>query len=228
VFGSFKNSQHPKKTEFCFGFWRFAYYFCEAHKLRNRVSFFLAFISIPMRQFLKKINPFKRTFSESEREKIQFLQKNTLFENLSEEEIALFLPYLHLREYQQEEVIFFRNDPSQALYLIKSGSVRLVLDVQEKFEELVVLKTYDHMGENSLLESSSRLYSAISNEAGTEVYLIPQINLQEILISNLILKSKLHEALLNNWNRQTHALFKIYRESFAFFELGKAYFSDHF
>ncbi|WP_035756298.1 cyclic nucleotide-binding domain-containing protein [Hugenholtzia roseola] len=181
-----------------------------------------------MRQFLKKINPFKRAFSESEREKIQFLKRNTLFQTLSEEEIARFLPYLHLREYQQEEVIFFRNDPSQALYLIKSGSVRLALDVQEKFEELVILKAHDHMGENSLLESSSRLYNAISCEAETEVYLIPQINLQEILRSDLTLKAKLHEALLNDWNRHTHALFKIYRESFAFFELGKAYFSDHF
>ena len=55
--------------------------------------------------------------------------------------MALFLPHLHLRQYKNEEVVFFRNDPSNAFYIVKSGKVSLNIDVNNQFEVLMVLKS---------------------------------------------------------------------------------------
>ena len=65
------------------------------------------------------INPFSRTFNESELEIFQFLSQVSFFEKLKNIEMARFLPAIHQRKYLKDEVIFFRGDPSQAFYIIK-------------------------------------------------------------------------------------------------------------
>jgi CRP/FNR family transcriptional regulator, cyclic AMP receptor protein len=61
------------------------------------------------------LNPFRKTYSVKELNIFRFLAKNALFAKLSKREMALFLPYLHVRRYERNEVVFFRNDPSRAL-----------------------------------------------------------------------------------------------------------------
>ena len=38
-----------------------------------------------------------------------------------------FVPYLYPRKYKKDEVVFFRDDPSQALYIVKREKLRSIL-----------------------------------------------------------------------------------------------------
>ena len=53
------------------------------------------------------LNPFKRTFTEMETEMLDYFNKIRIFQNLSSQELALFLPYFHERDYEKNEVVFF-------------------------------------------------------------------------------------------------------------------------
>ena len=102
-----------------------------------------------------------------------FLAEVRLFHGLSNEQKSLFLPYLYLRQYKQDEVVFFRGDPAHALYVIKQGTIELVLDVDQVFEKLAVLTDKQTFGNNALIEGTKRLYSAVVQSDEAELYVIP-------------------------------------------------------
>jgi CRP/FNR family transcriptional regulator, cyclic AMP receptor protein len=169
------------------------------------------------------INPFKKTFTTEELTLFRFLSSVKLFESLSYNEMQQFLPYLYLRTYKADEAVFFRNDPSHALYLIKNGKVTLNIDIYDRFEELTVLQTSDHFGDNSLLDQTNRIYNAIVISESAEIYVIPQVNILSIFSQNVEIKAKMLEALATLYNSYTNNLFKAYKSSFGFFNLGQAY-----
>ena len=169
------------------------------------------------------INPFKKSYSEKELQLFRFLSKIKLFERLTYDELALFTPYLFKRTYRQDEVIFFRNDPSQALYLIKSGSISLNIDMQEKFEVLAILNKGQAFGDNALLENTRRIYTSLVITEKAEIYVIPQINLLEIFENHPNIKAEILNSLAELYNSYTVNLFNAYRSSFGFFNLGEAY-----
>ena len=81
-------------------------------------------------------NPFSKTFNASELESFQFLSQIRFFSQLKNAEMARFLPAIHERIYRKDEVVFFRGDPSQALYLLKRGNIRLTIDIRDSFETI--------------------------------------------------------------------------------------------
>ena len=103
-------------------------------------------------------NPFKKTYSLAEREKFAFLEKVKFFKHLTYDEMSQFLPAIHQRKHVQDEVVFFRNDPSQALYILEKGEVTLNIDIRTDFETIIKIKEGEPFGENSLLENSKRSY----------------------------------------------------------------------
>ena len=64
-------------------------------------------------------NPFARKYSSQDKILMNFLRKMLLFSCLTDEELMVFLPNLYTRNYSKDEIVFFRNDPSQALYIVK-------------------------------------------------------------------------------------------------------------
>ncbi|MBX2841204.1 MAG: cyclic nucleotide-binding domain-containing protein [Flammeovirgaceae bacterium] len=168
-------------------------------------------------------NPLKKTYSYTDKLLFRFLQKNFLFESLEERELAEFLPFLHLRTYKRNEVIFFRNDPSQALYLIKSGEVTLNLDIEDKFEDLTTLGVADSFGDNALIEGSFRINNAVCSSDTADIYVIATNNILEIFESHIIIRAKIMTAMVEYNNKFSLNLFRAYQESFGFFDLGRAY-----
>ncbi|MFA0963063.1 Crp/Fnr family transcriptional regulator [Roseivirga sp. BDSF3-8] len=169
------------------------------------------------------INPFKRTYSEKEHRIFRFLGRIPLFEKLTSKEKSYFIPYLHLREYKQNEVVFFRKDPSHALYIVKEGQVSLQLDIEDKFEELVRLRSGRSFGDNTLLEGTHRIYSAICTVDKTEIYVLPQVNILDIFNEHPRVQAKMMSSLSEQYNIYQDTLFKAYRSSFGFFDLGQIY-----
>lgn len=169
------------------------------------------------------INPFKKTFTPQEHNMFVFLAKIRLFSNLNYKQMSLFLPFMHERSYVQDEVVFFRNDPSHALYLLKKGEVTLTLDVNESFENLTTVKGGIALGESCLLRDGNRLLNAFVSSEKAEFYVIPQDNIFDIFESNTKIKAKMLESLAEIYNEYNFNLFKSYKSSLGFFNLSQLY-----
>jgi len=166
---------------------------------------------------------FGKAYTEEEQELISFLQRDKLFEKLTEREINYFLPYLHERNYVRDEVIFFAGDPSQALYVVKRGMVSLNIDIKDNFEQLLSLRSGRAFGDNSLLAGSRRIYSAIVTSEMASVYVMPQVNLLEIMDSHPRVRAKIMTSFCEIYNGYTVQLFKTYKKSLGFFDLHEVY-----
>jgi CRP/FNR family transcriptional regulator, cyclic AMP receptor protein len=169
------------------------------------------------------INPFAKKFSSEELELFKFLSKIKFFEKLKNEEMAYFIPSIHFRKFQKDEVVFFRNDPSQAFYMVKSGVVKLAIDVKGEFETILTIKAGGSFGENSLLEGAKRIYTAIASSDEVELMVIPRFSIQEIFNSHQRIKAKMMTSLAEFNDRNNQRLFKSYKNSFGFFNIGEMF-----
>lgn len=168
-------------------------------------------------------NPFKKSYSEVELKQFAFLKSVKCFEKLNEEELHVLLPTLNRRVYKKDEAVFFRNDPSQAVYIVKSGSVTLNLDREGKFENLNTVGENEAFGDNAFIPDTNRIYNAIVTSEEAVLFVLPKGNILEIFEANAKLKSKVLESLVGQYNDYTLNLFDSYKSSFGFFELQQAY-----
>jgi len=152
-----------------------------------------------------------------------FLRKSRIFEKLTDEEMIHLIPHLYLRKYKQNEVVFFAGDPSNALYIVKSGIVTLNLDIKDSFEKLMTLRSGRVFGDNAVLEGTKRIYTAIVMTEEAQIYVIPKVNLQEVMVENPLICAKIMTAFAHMYNDYTVNLFKTYKSSLGFFDLHTVY-----
>lgn len=169
------------------------------------------------------INPFKKTYTTYELRVFNFLSGIRLFKNLTFKEMSYFLPFMHERNFQKDEVVFFRDDPSHALYLLKRGEVLLSIDVNESFENLTSVKGGNVLGESCLLENTKRQLNAFVISETAQFYVIPQDNIFSIFENHSRVKTKMLMELAMIYNEYNSNLFKAYRSSFGFFHLSQIY-----
>ena len=171
-------------------------------------------------------NIFKKAFSIDEHQKIDTLKSFWLFDTFLNEELYLYLPYLYLRTFNKDEVIFFQNDPAQSIYLIKSGEVKIYLDVHENEEDLMHIKTNDTFGENAVFENSRRNYSAVVISDKADIIMIPQVCLHGIFETSPTLKGKLFYNVAHNYYDFTRKLVQTYIHDQGFFEIKSVFEND--
>ncbi len=169
------------------------------------------------------INPFKKSYTNKELNTFRFLSRTNLFEKLNYKEMSHFLPYFYLREYKMDEVVFFRNDPANALYLVKSGKVSINVDIEDGFEQLLVIKSGSAFGESAVLNETNRIYTSIIHSERAELYVLPKVNIHEIFNHHLQIKSKMLESLGEIYHQNLVNLFKGYKSSLGLFELRQIY-----
>lgn len=168
-------------------------------------------------------NPFKRSFSQSELDGSQFLGQCRLFNQLSVAELVEFVPYLFEREYQQGEALFLKGDPSQAVYLIRSGSVELSLDINGKMEHLGKRHNHRLLGEEAFFVGMKRCCHAIVMSPKAQIVAIPQDHLWDILEKRPGLKAKLMASLAQSYQGFVQKLFETYSKEYGFFELNQVF-----
>lgn len=168
-------------------------------------------------------NPFKRTYTEHELDLFQFLSQVQFFESLRPSEMVRFLSGIHFRKYLRDEVVFFRNDPSQALYILKKGQVTLNIDIKENFEMILQVNKGGAFGENSLLKNTYRIYTAIVQSEEADLMVIPNYIIQEVFDNDPKIKAKMMASLAEFYNINNKRLFNSYRGSFGFFNLGQMF-----
>ena len=170
-----------------------------------------------------RLNPFKRSYTASEIVRLDFFRKVSIFEDLNDSEMYLFLPYFHERSYEQNEAVFFRGDPSRALYIVKSGTISLAIDYQDDLEELTKISGVSSMGESCMLENTHRLLNAIVHSERAEMLVLPQLNILEIFENNYQIKAKMFSTLSKIYHQYNYNLFEAYRNSLGFFHLPLVY-----
>jgi CRP/FNR family cyclic AMP-dependent transcriptional regulator len=172
------------------------------------------------------INPFKKTFTQKEHDIFVFLANIKLFSELDYKQMSHFIPHMHERRYEKDEVVFFRNDPSHALYLLKKGEISLNIDVNDTFEELNKIKSGTSLGESCLLKGRKRQLNAFVISETAEFYVIPQENIYSIFDDHYKIKTKMLESLAEIYNDYNTGLFKAYKSSLGFFNLKQIYKED--
>lgn len=169
------------------------------------------------------INPFKKSYTSKELNTFRFLSRIKLFERLNYKEMSYFLPYFYLREYKMNEVVFFRNDPANALYLVKSGKISINIDIEEEFELLNVVKSGGAFGESALLADGHRIYTSIIYSERAELYVLPKVNIHEIFDGHSQIRTKMIESLGELYYKHMLNLFKEYKSSLGLFNLSQIF-----
>lgn len=93
------------------------------------------------------------------------LKSVPLFSHVSEEEAASISRASRERSYPKNSVIVFEDDPGDALFVVKTGQVKVVLIGEDGREVILsVLGTGDFFGEMSLIDDQPRSAHVIAME----------------------------------------------------------------
>lgn len=166
---------------------------------------------------------FTRKYSEEEELFFEFLRLNKIFSELSNKELEKIKPLLYLRTYKENEVVFFIQDPSQAVYIIKSGKVSLSLELTEGEEKLTSLRKGNIFGQNAIVKDKQRNYNAVVKSNDTQIYVLPQKELLELFESDITLKAKVMTAFMSHYANYVTKIFNTYRENLGFFSINQVY-----
>ena len=111
----------------------------------------------------------------------ELIQKSVLFRGSSAEEIELAAGLFQERQIKQNTIIFTEKMPAEALYIIKSGNVRISIMAGEGEEKsLLLLGPGEFFGELALLQEESRLVSARA-ETPVELLLLTRNDFQALI-----------------------------------------------
>ena len=111
----------------------------------------------------------------------ELIQKSVLFRGSSAEEIELAAGLFQERQIKQNTIIFTEKMPAEALYIIKSGNVRISIMAGEGEEKsLLLLGPGEFFGELALLQEESRLVSARA-ETPVELLLLTRNDFQTLV-----------------------------------------------
>ena len=112
---------------------------------------------------------------------IELLRQTLLFKGSSEEELELVLGLFQERLIKTNTTIFSENMPAEALYIIKSGSVRISIMAGEGHEVgLLLLGPGDFFGELALIQGEGRMATARS-ESAAELLLLTRKDFMTLL-----------------------------------------------
>lgn len=111
----------------------------------------------------------------------ELLQRNLLFKGCTHDDFELLSGLFQERKVQAGLNLFAEKMPAEALYIIKSGKVRITLMAGEGEEVgLLLLGPGDFFGEIALIQESSRAVTARAEEA-VEVLMMTRKDFQALI-----------------------------------------------
>ena len=133
-----------------------------------------------MIDFLKKIY---LRLKNSEEIDYDFLKSVDIFSNLSDGEIDKLDEIFLVRHYKKNEIIFRENYPHVVLYIIKSGKVKIYLNLRHEKVTIHDLGSKKHFGEIGFFVETNRIASAIATE-DTELIAIKHTDMKQFIKDN--------------------------------------------
>jgi CRP-like cAMP-binding protein len=130
---------------------------------------------------------------------VEHLKGVPLFADLPRDAILGISKRLLLRHVPKDEWVYAEGTPGNALYIIESGQVRIVSDVENEREVFAHLQAGDFFGEMALLTGKSRS-SAARAETNTNLWMLYRSDFDELLVQypaiSLALSRTLSERLV--------------------------------
>lgn len=135
---------------------------------------------------------------------IEALRRCALFARVDDEILALCASSLRIRRYRKNETIFHQGDPGDSLYIIESGSVKIVLPSPEGEEGAIIatLSRADFFGELALLDGAPHSATAVAIEP-TEALVLRRDRFEELVETEPLLRKALFAALVTELRRLT-------------------------
>ena len=93
---------------------------------------------------------------------VEARQRAPLFKDFTETGLKIFATIAQEKAIPAGSPIFVENMVGEALFIVKSGTVRIVQKTGEGERELALLGAGEHLGELALLGKSVRLVSAVA------------------------------------------------------------------
>ena len=126
-----------------------------------------------------------------------------LFAGMSIESLTAISRTLRGRRFRRGEVLFHEGDPGDALFIVASGAVKVVVPSEEGDEAiLATLRRGDFLGELALLDGAPRSASAIALEA-TEALALPRDQFLSLVAREAGIRDALLASLAGELRRLT-------------------------
>jgi len=134
---------------------------------------------------------------------VNSLRGNCLFERADEDALASIARHLRRRRFRRNETIFHQGDPGDALHIVSSGAVKIVLPSMEGEEAIIAtLRSGDFFGELALLDGAPRSATAVALEA-SETWTLPRAAFLTMLDQDKALRESLLAGLARELRRIT-------------------------
>ena len=135
---------------------------------------------------------------------IDALRRCALFAKVDDDTLDLCASTLRIRRYRKHETIFHQGDPGDSLYIIESGSVKIVLPSPGGEEGAIIatLGRGDFFGELALLDGAPDSATAVAIEP-TESLVLRRDRFDELVENEPQLRRALFSALVTELRRLT-------------------------
>ena len=101
-------------------------------------------------------------------DKLAYLRRIPIFCMLDPPILMELAQITHHQHYRESQIIFYRGDPGNAMYVLIAGSVELTLPSETGAEVLVArLRPGEHFGELAVLDGRPRYLTAVAEKSST-------------------------------------------------------------
>jgi CRP-like cAMP-binding protein len=134
---------------------------------------------------------------------VEALSRCRLFDGLTDGSLRAIAATMRSRRFRRNEVLFHEGDPGDALFIVASGAVKVVVPSEDGEEAiLATLRRGDFLGELALLDGAPRSASAVALES-TEVLALPRDQFKTLVANEPAIRDALHAALAAELRRLT-------------------------
>jgi len=107
-------------------------------------------------------------------EKLNFLKGLSLLSDFSESSLSLLARECRIKQVEKGEILFFQSDPSDSAYIVKNGSISIILNSPDGREMVINnMRAGEMFGELGILTKKTRSTSAIA-KSNSEMLVIPK------------------------------------------------------
>lgn len=130
-----------------------------------------------------------------------FFKKGSLFGNLTEEELNQLAQIVRERKFDRNQVIFYEGDLGGSLYVIVSGTVKIVIMADDGREHILgLLDEGNFFGEISLIDGEPRSATAIAQDK-VNIVMISREDFVRLLRENPEMSLKIMQTLCERLRR---------------------------
>lgn len=142
---------------------------------------------------------------------IDALRRCRLFARVDAESLALCAAGLRVRRYRKNETIFHQGDPGDSLYIVESGSVKIVLPSPEGEEGAIIatLGSGEFFGELALLDGAPHSATAVAIEP-TQTQVLSRATFDQLIETQPALRRALFAGLAAELRRLTDHVQDLY------------------